>query len=387
MPAALRWHEEKRVSCKTHPLMNKTIVHHERATSLEVTVNRVELANSVIKLGVDIHSQVYVVVAQYDHLLPKPPRRMAPADLVPWVESLLGVGHMVHVVYEACGFGFGLYRQLLAAGAHCYVIAPRKLDEQRTGVKTDPRDAATLCQRLSRYVDGNTRELAVVRVPSQEQERARHTSRQRQQLVHHRQKIEAQGRGLLVSHGLPAPANWWKSQSWSQLVKLLPEWIVPHLELYRPILLALHQQITSLTSQLESTAPPNIPRGLGKLTTVTLSREICDWSRFNNRRTISSYTGLCPGEYSSGNKRVPGSVTKRGNPRLRAALVECAWRMVRFQPQYPPVKKRLPLLAKGSAATGAQRKKAIVAVARQLAVDLWRLHTKRCSAEQLGFKS
>jgi hypothetical protein len=34
------------------------------------------------------------------------------------------------------------------------VIAPRKLDEQRTGVKTDPRDASTLCQRLSRYVDG-----------------------------------------------------------------------------------------------------------------------------------------------------------------------------------------------------------------------------------------
>jgi hypothetical protein len=39
---------------------------------------------------------------------------------------------------------------------------------------------------------------------------------------------------------------------------------------------------------------------------------------------ISSYTGLCPGEHTSGSKRVPGSVTKHGNPRLRAALVECA---------------------------------------------------------------
>jgi transposase len=125
---------------------------------------------------------------------------------------------------------------------------------------------------------------------------------------------------------------------------------------------------------------------LGKLTTVILNREICNWNRFTNRRTISSYTGLCPGEYSSGQKRMPGSVTKRGNPRLRAALVECAWRMVRFQPQYPPVKKRLSLLAKGSRATAAQRKKAIVSVARQLAVDLWRLHTGRCTATQLGFK-
>ncbi len=123
---------------------------------------------------------------------------------------------------------------------------------------------------------------------------------------------------------------------------------------------------------------------MGKLTTVVVSREICDWNRFKNRGTISSYTGLCPGEYSSGSKRVPGSVTKRGNPRLRAALVELAWRMVRFQPQYPPVRQRLNLLAKGARATGAQRKKAIVAVARHLAVDLWRLHTGRCTAVQLG---
>jgi transposase len=77
-------------------------------------------------------------------------------------------------------------------------------------------------------------------------------------------------------------------------------------------------------------------------------------------------------------------VTKHGNPRLRAALVECAWRMVRFQPQYPPVKKRLVILAKGARATGAQRKKAIVAVARHLAVDLWRVHTGRNTAAQLG---
>jgi len=167
----------------------------------------------------------------------------------------------------------------------------------------------------------------------------------------------------------------------------LPAWIIPHLELYRPILLELERQIAALTVQLLSAAPKEIPEGIGKLTVVTASREICDWNRFKNRRTISSYTGLCPGEYSSGNKRMPGSVTKRGNRRLRALLVECAWRMVRFQPHYPPVEKRLPLLAKGAGATGAQRKKAIVAVARQLAVDLWRFHTGRCTTAQLGFKA
>jgi len=201
--------------------MIQTIVHHEGAAALTVAAQTIVLTSSVIKLGLDIHSRLYVVVAQYDHGLPKAARRFAPQEFVPWVESLLRAGHTVHVVYEACGFGFGLYRQLLAAGAHCSVIAPRKLDEQRTGVKTDPRDAAPRCQRLSRYVDGNTRELAVVRVPSEAEERARLTSRQREQLVHPRQLLEAQGRGLLVSHGLPAPAHWWKNQTWSRLIKVL----------------------------------------------------------------------------------------------------------------------------------------------------------------------
>jgi transposase len=58
-------------------------------------------------------------------------------------------------------------------------------------VKTDARDATALCQRLSRYLQGNTRELAVIRVPSQAEEQARHVSRQRTQLVCHGQKLEA----------------------------------------------------------------------------------------------------------------------------------------------------------------------------------------------------
>jgi transposase len=53
-------------------------------------------------------------------------------------------GFEVHVVYEACGFGYGLYRALRQAGASCYVIAPQKLDEGNTRVKTDGRDSHAL---------------------------------------------------------------------------------------------------------------------------------------------------------------------------------------------------------------------------------------------------
>ena len=92
---------------------------------------------------------------------------------------------------------------------------------------------------------------------------------------------------------------------------------------------------------MEKAAPAALPMGMGALSSVVISREICNWQRCKNRRQVSSYTGLCPGEYSSGTKRVPGSVTKHGNRRLRALLVELAWRMVRFQHRYHPVQKRL----------------------------------------------
>jgi transposase len=156
--------------------MQNTIVHYEGAASLEAAATKVKPSGARIKIGLDVHARLYAAVAQYDHLLPKPARRLALMKFVPWVEQLLRAGHTVHVVYEACGFGFGLYGELKALGAHCYVIAPRKLDEHFTRVKTDPRDATTLCQRLSRYLDGNTRELAVIRVPTEEEEQDRHVS-------------------------------------------------------------------------------------------------------------------------------------------------------------------------------------------------------------------
>ena len=154
----------------------------------------------------------------------------------------------------------------------------------------------------------------------------------------------------------------------------------------QPILLALQEKIQGLTQQLQAAAGAGQRRGFGALSSVVIDREVGNWNRFNNRRQVGSYTGLCPGEYSSGNTRVQSGVTKHGNPRLRAALVETAWRLVRFQPDYKAVRKWRQTLAKGALATKAARKKAIVAVARQMAVDLWRIRTGRVQADALGLR-
>src|SRR5205823_9055913 len=359
-------------------LVNTELSSHEE-TRFEF--NR---STGAIKLGIDVHQGFYVVVEQVGGSNPKPPQRFDKQAFLHWASKVKQSGAEVHAVYEACGFGLSLQRQLAVLRIHCHVVCPQKLDEGNKRVKTDGLDAKALCLKLDRFVQGNCDALAIVRVPSEEEERSRAIHRQREQLVKARKVLEAQGRSLMVNHGLELVQNWWKPRTFAALP--VPQWMRELLLNSQPILLALQEKIAALTLQLQSAAAPNQARGLGKMTSAVIDREIGDWRRFNNRRQIASYTGLCPGEYSSVNTRLQSCVTKHGNPRLRAALVELAWRMVRFQPNYRAVCKWKARLAKGALSTAAARKKAIVALARQLAVDLWRVRTGRLTHEQLGLE-
>ncbi len=65
-------------------------------------------------------------------------------------------------------------------------------------------------------------------------------------------------------------------------------------------------------------------RGVSTLTAFALAVEIGDWHRFTGN-TIGSFVGLVPSEYSSGQSRVQGSITKTGNSHVRRLLVEAAW--------------------------------------------------------------
>jgi transposase len=359
-------------------------VYHTELSSLEGTRCQFNGGRCAIKMGIDVHQDFYVVVMQEGGGNPKPPQRFAKEAFLRWAAKLKEKSAAeIYAVYEACGFGFSLQRRLSALAIHCYVVCPQKLDERNKRVKTDGLDAKALCLRLDRFVQGNRDALAMVRVLSEEEELSRAIHRQREQLVKVRKQLEAQGRSLMVNHGLEVQ-QWWKNRVFAAL--RVPQWMRVLLQNSQPILIALQAKIESLSVQLQSAATAEQPHGLGKMTSVVIDREIGNWHRFNNRRQIASYTGLCPGEYSSGNTRLQNCVTKHGNPRLRAALVELAWRMVRFQPNYRATRKWKARLRKGQLTTGAARKKAIVALARQLAVDLWRVRTGRLSAEALGLK-
>ena len=78
-------------------------------------------------------------------------------------------------------------------------------------------------------------------------------------------------------------------------------------------------------------------RGISTLTGFALAVEITDWHGFTGS-TIGAYLGLVPSEYSSGQSRQLGGITKTGNTHARRLLVEAAWHHRRdYRPSPPSV--------------------------------------------------
>lgn len=335
----------------------------------------------VIKLGIDVHLDRYVVVRQIDGGVPQPPQRFSPGKFLEWADKQSGLADQVYSCYEAGPFGYSLHRKLEALGITNYVVRPRDWDEYGKQVKTDKRDAQQMVLHLDRYVGGNREAFCVVRVPTEAQEQARSRSRQRESLQKEKQRLAAQGRSHALYYGAHLEGAWWTQSLWQELV--LPPIVLELLEPLRRLIQALEVELKVLSQALTQAAPEELPMGLGKLTYEVLEREVGDWKRFANRRQVASYTGMCPREDSSAQRRFQGSITKHGNPRVRTMLVEAAWRLVQYQPAYKPVARWLALLTHPKT-TRSKRKQIVVAIGRQFSVDWWRVRTGRCQAAELG---
>src|SRR5437764_11470014 len=114
--------------------MNKCHLNTE-LSSHEGTRCQFNGGKACIKLGIDVHQDFYVVVEQVGGGNPKPPQRFRKEAFLHWAAKLKSQGGQIHAVYEACGFGFALQRQLTALGINCHVVCPQKLDEEHKRVK------------------------------------------------------------------------------------------------------------------------------------------------------------------------------------------------------------------------------------------------------------
>jgi transposase len=140
--------------------------------------------------------------------------------------------------------------------------------------------------------------------------------------------------------------------------------------------------IATHAAQMKLEAP--VPKGLGAATRVRLAAEAQDWKRFNNRKQVGSYLGMCPSESSSGGRQRLGSIDRMGNRRMRTMLVEAVWRLHKWNKGWRGFAKFAHVFGAGAKVGGAARKKAVVACARLLGVDLWRIETGRITLRDVG---
>ena len=334
-----------------------------------------------VKLGLDMHYRQVTVAMQEEDGAIKALGKMSHDGFSNWVEKKLQAGFELYSCYEAGASGYWLHRELEGLGVRNLVVVPKAMGQDKRQ-KTDRRDSGELSDALDRYLRGNTKALNPVAIPTAEQEQKRALIRYHRQIMADRSRYEARGKGLLCAQGIEVRTKWWQPEGWKELKShpRLKSWMEHQLKGWRRKLLAAEQEQQKLRRQIEALAPAVLPKGVGAYSAVVLEYEMKGLARFKNARALSSYTGLCPGIHSSDGRGKEGSINRCGNAAVRWNLVEMVWRLLKWQPDYAPVRQ----LAAGLVRSKRAKKRLVVKAARQLAIDLWRLETGRVTAQQLG---
>ena len=361
---------------KTNPTL------HDKSNATNLTTAGNAPVRHVFRLGLDVDLVNVVTAIQCDRGAIALAQKLSRARLLAWIKKQVAAGHVVHTVYEACGFGYTLHHALVAAGANSLVTTPMRLSPERRR-KNDRLDARELCVRLSRHLEGHGHELKPIRIPSGAEQKRRELGRQREFWKRELRRLENHGRALRIEFQHETlEAGWAGPRKWKQLAPHCSEFVRGQLEPVVAQIRACQKQMAELTAQIQArVAEEQLPKGLGALTVSLLDGEVCDWQRFKHRKAIGSYTGCCPSEHSSGGVQRFGHIDRHGNKHVRVLLVEAVWRLLKYQPHWHARVKYLQKLKHGASL----KKKIAVALARQLAIDLWRWRTGRCTAAELGW--
>jgi transposase len=285
-------------------------------------------------VGLDVHARS-VAAAAIDSVTGELfQARLGPSyqQVRSWLGGLPGP---VAVAYEAGPTGFGLYRDLSAAGIRCEVAAPSKL-QKPTGdrVKTDARDAIHLAKLL------RLGEVVAVAVPTLEQEAARDLVRAREDCRSDLMRARHRLSKLLLRHGVVYCGGdawtgkhdvWLRREALPQLSLRATRLTfdadydtVQTVKARRDRLDAVIEQVAADSEFTAVVRRLGCLRGIGTLTGFALAVEVGDWHRFTGK-SIGSFVGLTPAEHSSGSNRSLGPITKTGNGHVRRLLVEAAW--------------------------------------------------------------
>ena len=308
------------------------------------------------------------------------------------VEELVKDGYEVYVFYEAGRYGFAPARQLMDRGAKVIILPVNKLEILISGkkVKTDKIDAKFL-SRLH-----PTDEISEVHIADFEDEEKRSLMRERKRIDKDIKRKNAQILAkveqtdiVLSKTEYRASFDWHKEKECWRKEKLIGTVIsgtavnaitnmINELKLLETNAKKWEVYLSEFEKKERKKAQKrNMPYlidqlmafgGNGPVIARTLGWELGSFERFKNGKKLASYFGLTPTRFSSGKMNKEQGISKKGNKTLRSIAITMAWEWYHHQKDCELVKKWMPQLKQ----KGRARKTAIVALARQLLVALYR---------------
>lgn len=278
------------------------------------------------------------------------------------------------VVMEAGSHSPWVSRLLEELGHPVVVCDPRRLKLiSQSDSKNDRADG----RMLARVGAGMPELLKVVKHRSAEAQKDLTVIRSRARLVEVRTKLWCSLRGLSKSLGHRLPR------------RVSAEQLGEHEEILKPLWNALEdvskrieeydQQVKELEKKYPAAGRLRQISGVGPLISLTFVLTLDDHLRFRKSRQIGAYLGLRPRQRDSGQQQPQLRITKAGDRYLRSLLIQGAQCILRG-PDTDLKRWGLRLAARGGKNA---KKRAVVAVARKLAVLLHRMWVDQSPYEPL----
>ena len=362
--------------------MNPAALRNEDNASAPVLYMALELSNKSWRLALSDGArrrQVSVPAADLIRL----------SEAVAKAKERFGMPASARVVscYEAGRDGFWLHRHLVSVGIENQVVDAASIEVSRRlrHVKTDRLDGDRLLAKLIRHHAGERGGWSVVRVPSVEEEDARRLHRELERLKRERLAHRVRMQSLLVTQDVRLTIKsaarlrletltLWDGRSLPGELRCELEREVERLALVARQIAALEAERRERLREPKTDAERSIVQlmrlgAIGPTSAWLLVMEFFGWRRFRNRREVAALAGLVSTPYNSGDSKRDQGISKAGNRRVRAMMVEIAWLWLRFQP-----KSALSQWYQRRFAGGGLRMRriGIVALARRLLIALWR---------------
>ena len=293
--------------------------------------------SSTLYVGMDVHKEsiavAYVAEEHHAEVVYLGAIGTRQCDIDQLIRKMQSKSQHLLVVYEAGPCGYWLYRYLTKKGHVCWVVAPSLIPKKAGDrVKTNRRDAIQLAHLM------RSGDLTPVYVPQVEDEAIRDLSRAREDALRDLKTAKHRLKAFLLRHDIrytgratwsPAHLRWL-----SEVVCPTPAQQIVFQEYVRAVT-EPSERLGRLEQELQDQVHtwrlrPVVDalqalRGVQFTVAVTIVAELGDLTRFDKPSQLMSYLGLTPSEYSTGDHRRQGALTKTGNAHARRALIEGAW--------------------------------------------------------------